>query len=187
MGEGRWERKNRWNQGGGERERKREGTSKSYMPMKDMNAKILSISLSVRQSKNMDKNIFLVDSRCHPQSVAVVKTRANYLGVEVLVEDYRKFDFSSGHVCGALVQYPNTDGQINDYTDMIINAHKNGVSTCSNTYAKRTPLKWRHLSSIILMLSYPLLAILFLFSTNSPNTSIYCVQTWPKIIETIFP
>ena len=80
----------------------------------------------------MDKNIFLVDSRCHPQSIAVVKTRANYLGVEVLVEDYRRFDFSSGHVCGALVQYPNTDGQINDYTDMITNAHKNGVScTCT--------------------------------------------------------
>ena len=46
----------------------------------------------------------------------------------MVVQDYRKFDFSSGHVCGVLVQYPNTDGQINDYTDMITNAHKNGVS-----------------------------------------------------------
>ena len=94
----------------------------------DQTLKPLSISPFFRQSKNMDKNIFLVDSRCHPQSIAVVKTRANYLGVEVLIEDYRKFNFSTGHVCGALVQYPNTDGQINDYTDMITNAHKNGVS-----------------------------------------------------------
>ena len=92
----------------------------------------------------MDKNIFLVDSRCHPQSVAVVKTRASYLGVEVLVEDYRKFDFSSGHVCGALVQYPNTDGQINDYTDMIANAHKNGVS-CKYFIAQNSMLKGQHI------------------------------------------
>ena len=71
-----------------------------------------------------------MDSRCHPQSIAVVQTRASYLGVEVVVEDYRNFDLSSGHVCGVLVQYPNTDGQINDYTDMIEKAHKNAVHTC---------------------------------------------------------
>ena len=69
----------------------------------------------------------MVDSRCHPQSIAVVETRASYLGVEVIVADYRDFDFSSGHVCGVLVQYPNTDGQINDYTDMIASAHENEV------------------------------------------------------------
>ena len=68
-----------------------------------------------------------MDSRCHPQSIAVVKTRAHYLGVEVVVQDYRKFDFSSGNVCGVLVQYPNTDGQINDYTDMITTAHEHKV------------------------------------------------------------
>ena len=45
----------------------------------------------------------------------------------MVVEDYRHFDLSSGNVCGMLVQYPNTDGQINDYTDMIEEAHKNGV------------------------------------------------------------
>ena len=48
--------------------------------------------------------------------------------MEVVIEDYRKFDLSSGNVCGVLVQYPNTDGQINDYTDMITCAHENGVS-----------------------------------------------------------
>ena len=82
-----------------------------------------------RQSKNFEKNVFLVDSRCHPQSIAVVETRAKFLGIEMMVADYRDFDFSTGRVCGALVQYPNTDGQINDYTDMIDKAHKNEVCT----------------------------------------------------------
>ena len=82
---------------------------------------------SHRQSKSVERNVFLVDSRCHPQSIAVVETRAKFLGVEMVVTDYRDFDFSTGRVCGALVQYPNTDGQINDYRDMIEKAHKNEV------------------------------------------------------------
>ena len=45
----------------------------------------------------------------------------------MIVQDYREFDFSSKHVCGVLVQYPNTDGQVNDYTKMIEKAHDNKV------------------------------------------------------------
>ena len=81
----------------------------------------------LRRSKKEDKNIFLVDSRCHPQSIAVVKTRAEYLHVEIVVQDHREFDFSSGCVCGVLLQYPNTDGQINDFTETIAQAHSNQV------------------------------------------------------------
>lgn len=80
-----------------------------------------------RQSKN-NKNVFLVDSRCHPQSIAVVVTRAEHLGVEVMVQDYRDFDFTDD-VCGVLLQYPNTDGQINDYSETIDMAHQNKVKT----------------------------------------------------------
>jgi len=43
------------------------------------------------------------------------------------VEDFRQFPFSSGRVCGVLVQYPNTDGQIEDYSSMIKTAHDNEV------------------------------------------------------------
>ncbi len=55
-----------------------------------------------------------------------MQTRAKYLGVEVHVGDFRQFDFSSGRVCGVLVQYPNTEGQINDFIDMIQAAHGDG-------------------------------------------------------------
>lgn len=78
-----------------------------------------------RQSKN-NKNVFLVDSQCHPQSIAVVETRASHLGVEVLVQDHRHFQFSED-VCGVLLQYPNTDGQINDFRDTIEQAHQHQV------------------------------------------------------------
>lgn len=70
--------------------------------------------------------MFLVDSRCHPQSIAVVTTRAQHLGVEVIVQNCNEFEFNDD-VCGVLVQYPNTDGQINDFSDVIDEAHKNKV------------------------------------------------------------
>ncbi len=56
---------------------------------------------------------FFVSSACHPQTIDVVKTRANALGVRVLVGDEATFDFAE-KIFGALVQYPATDGAIRD-------------------------------------------------------------------------
>ena len=69
-----------------------------------------------------------MDSRCHPQSIAVLRSRADQLGIELNVGDHTKFDFSGGRVCGVVLQYPNTDGVVEDYTRLIEEAHKNGVS-----------------------------------------------------------
>ncbi len=86
---------------------------------------IMHTYIPYRQSKN-NRNVFLVDSRCHPQSIAVVNTRAERLGVEVVVRDYREF-LLTDDVCGVLVQYPNTDGQINDFRETIEMAHQHKV------------------------------------------------------------
>ncbi|XP_064386906.1 glycine dehydrogenase (decarboxylating), mitochondrial-like isoform X2 [Halichondria panicea] len=58
-----------------------------------------AMALCHRQCKWTETPLFLVDSRCHPQSIAVVRTRASHLGVEVVESDFRDFDFSSGQVC----------------------------------------------------------------------------------------
>ena len=79
-----------------------------------------------RESK-LKKNIFYVDRHCHPHSIAVVQTRARHLGVEVRVEDFQQFSLTDKDVCGVLVQYPNTDGQIEDFSQMIETAHANKV------------------------------------------------------------
>lgn len=74
-----------------------------------------------------------MDSRCHPQSIAVVTTRAAHLRVEVVVQECSEFKFTKD-VCGVLIQYPNTDGQINDYSDIIEEAHQNKVCVCACIY-----------------------------------------------------
>src|SRR5919107_1631413 len=69
-------------------------------------AEAMNLSVAVRSVK--DHLVYLVDERCHPQTIAVVQTRAEVRGIEVKVGDPASFSFGPG-VIGALVQYPATD------------------------------------------------------------------------------
>ena len=54
---------------------------------------------------NRKKNLFFVDKACFPQTIACVKTRAESVGIQVLVGDYETFDFDAHKdTMGALVQ-----------------------------------------------------------------------------------
>src|SRR5215472_16846446 len=69
---------------------------------------------------------FLVSDNCHPQTIAVVQTRAKPLGLEIKIGNYSQFTFDST-VFGALVQYPATDGAIYDYAEFVRKAHDAGA------------------------------------------------------------
>lgn len=69
---------------------------------------------------------FFVAGDCHPQTIAVVKTRAKALGIKVIVGEHAKFEFSD-KVFGALVQYPSTDGAVCDYHSFCERAHASGA------------------------------------------------------------
>ncbi|MEM6436706.1 MAG: aminomethyl-transferring glycine dehydrogenase [Cyanobacteria bacterium P01_D01_bin.115] len=84
-------------------------------------AEAMTLSFNVRKQKAV--KTFWVSSACHPQTIAVVKTRALPLGIEVLVGDHRTFDFATP-IFGALLQYPATDGAVYDYSDFIAQAHE---------------------------------------------------------------
>ena len=64
------------------------------------------------------RNVFFVADHCHAQTVAVVKTRAEPLGIEVEVGPYDQLEPGDTHF-GALVQYPGTDGTIHDFDPFI--------------------------------------------------------------------
>src|SRR5712671_2920082 len=68
------------------------------------------------------KEVFLVASECHPQTIDVVKTRAGVRGIEVRVASYADFKLGAD-VFGALVQYPATDGKVIDYTKTVEQVH----------------------------------------------------------------
>ena len=69
---------------------------------------------------------FFVADNCHPQTAAVVQTRAKPLGIEIEIGDYSRFNFDNTFF-GALVQYPATDGAIYDYADFVRRAHDAGA------------------------------------------------------------
>jgi len=70
--------------------------------------------------------VYAIDHNCHPQTIAVVHTRAEARGVEVVVADPATFKFGGG-VIGALLQYPATDGAIPDYRSLCEAAHAAGA------------------------------------------------------------
>jgi glycine dehydrogenase len=69
---------------------------------------------------------FFVSDRVHPQTIEVVRTRAGALGIPVIVGDARSFDFST-KIFGALVQYPTTDGLVEDYASFFDRVHAEGA------------------------------------------------------------
>ena len=71
-------------------------------------------------------NSFFVSADCHPQTIAVVKTRAGSMGLEVIVGDPFK-ELSEHDVFGLLLQYPGTYGDIHDFRALVEQAHDEGA------------------------------------------------------------
>lgn len=72
-----------------------------------------------------NKHRFLVSTLCHPQTIEVLQTRAEPLGIEIILFDEAKPIESWNDVFGIIVQYPATDGSVNAYEALIDEAHEN--------------------------------------------------------------
>jgi glycine dehydrogenase len=73
------------------------------------------------------RDAFLVSPRCHPQTLAVLETRAEALGWRVIVAELESFDFKARPVFGVLAQYPTTDGELVDYEALAKRVHDAGA------------------------------------------------------------
>ena len=77
-----------------------------------------------RASRHVSKR-FLVDASVHPQVIAVIRTRAKWMGIEVVVADAAAFDAST--VFGAHVQCPDTEGRLRDFSALAAALHAGGA------------------------------------------------------------
>ena len=73
-----------------------------------------------------DKNTMLVADNCHPQTIDVIKTRAEPIGVKINIMPINEFEFSND-VFGVLLQYPATDGQVFIFDEICNKAHAAGA------------------------------------------------------------
>ncbi|MDR1789827.1 MAG: glycine dehydrogenase (aminomethyl-transferring), partial [Opitutaceae bacterium] len=74
-----------------------------------------AMALCFRTRADAAARVFFVSEGCHPQTVAVVRTRARPMGVEVVVGDEETFEVTAA-CFGGLAQYPDTRGDVKDFT-----------------------------------------------------------------------
>lgn len=107
-------------------------TDLTAMPMS--NASLLDEGTAAAEAMTMchsiargKKSTFLVADHCHPQTIDVCQTRSHGFDITVKVVSPESFDYSGKDVCGILVQYPTTKGDILDIADIVKTAHANGA------------------------------------------------------------
>jgi glycine dehydrogenase len=101
-----------------------------------------AMTLARRVYKGSDDAVLLLDSNLHPQTIAVVATRAKPLGITIEIADLTSAHSTNSEVFGAIVQYPNTRGEIDDFTDLASWIHsKNALLIAAVDLLSLTVLK----------------------------------------------
>ena len=84
-------------------------------------------AMTMAQASNAKGTVFFADQNCHPQTIAVLRTRAESVGVQLVVDDWKGYTPpGERQLIGALVQYPDTLGAIKDYSDFSEKVHEVG-------------------------------------------------------------
>ena len=87
-----------------------------------------ALTLARRAAKKVaDDAVFLVDADCHPQTIEVVRTRAEPIGLEVVVADLSAGLPDGVTAFGVLLPYPGTSGRVVDWSDIIAEAHRSNA------------------------------------------------------------
>lgn len=89
-------------------------------------AETMNMFFGAFNKRTITANKFFVDKYTFPQIIDVLYTRANPLNIEIVLGEFDKIEFDDTFF-GALVQYPNSEGKINDYTAFTTKAKEKGI------------------------------------------------------------
>ena len=96
-------------------------------------AEAMAMCLSIVRSAGRERKEFFVSHDCHPQTIAVMQTRAEPLGITLRIGRTKTIDFSNHQLSGMLLQYPTTDGYVGDYRALVDQAHQAGILVVVST------------------------------------------------------
>ena len=98
------------------------------------NASLLDEATAAAEAMSMCRNLsklkgqtFFVAEECHPQTLAVLQTRAKPLDITLEVGDPSTIEIEKGQIFGLLLSYPTTDGALRPYKQLVQQAHKTGT------------------------------------------------------------
>ncbi|MCX6160519.1 MAG: aminomethyl-transferring glycine dehydrogenase [Ignavibacteriae bacterium] len=91
-------------------------------------AEAMLMCKGLRKGSKANAGTIFISDKCFPQTIEVVQTRAIPVGIKVVTGDHRKISLTDD-IFAVLVQYPDSDGEIFDYTDFFSEAKKKNIFT----------------------------------------------------------
>ncbi|MCG8454840.1 MAG: aminomethyl-transferring glycine dehydrogenase, partial [Holophagales bacterium] len=79
-------------------------------------AEAMGMAHSILRGK---RSAFFASEDCHPQTLAVLRTRADGLGIDLRIGDAAELDLDDPELFGLLLQYPTTDGRVEDHAELV--------------------------------------------------------------------
>ncbi len=95
-------------------------------------AMVMMMNLRSRKMVKDNVNVVLVDRKMWPQTIDVLQTRAAPLGIDLRIQSKEDFEFAE-EVFGVIIQYPNSDGEILDYSEWVEKAHEKEIKVAVAT------------------------------------------------------
>ncbi|UII28630.1 aminomethyl-transferring glycine dehydrogenase [Fulvivirga maritima] len=92
-------------------------------------AEAVAMLAGARKGSKKKASKFFVDQNVFPQTISVMKNRALPVGIELVVGDVNTVDLTDPELYGVLVQNPDNNGQVHDYSSFIASAKENDVFT----------------------------------------------------------
>ena len=92
-------------------------------------AEAMSMLYALRKRDKKDSRKFLVDSRIFPQTVEILKTRAHPTGITIDIQTITTEAINDPDIFGLILQYPDSNGQINDYREIVKKASEKNIYT----------------------------------------------------------
>jgi glycine dehydrogenase len=92
-------------------------------------AEAMTMLHSLRPAAKKNAQTFFISELCHPQTIDLVMGRAKPLGINIVVGNHETYDLTNENLYGILLQYPASNGEVYDYTDLIAAAHELNIFT----------------------------------------------------------
>ncbi|MCC2640574.1 MAG: gcvP [Nitrospira sp.] len=86
-------------------------------------AEAMTMCAAMSKAAGHDRRKFFVSENCHPQTIAVLQTRAEPQGIILHIGAITSLDLAGGEYFGTLLQYPTTDGYVADNSEFVARAH----------------------------------------------------------------